>query len=106
LRENLKSRPDFAKDLQPYKEDLRNFYRQEEELRYFLPDYEGYDSKQLSKMTHMEPFTGRIWNPQAQKKATVYVLFDYRNRSPLTGEARTVFVQKNEVGKFEENNSW
>jgi len=85
LRENLKTRPEFAIDLQPYKDDMRIFYKAEEENRKFLPDYEGYDSKQLSKMTHMEPM---------MEKDT-YVLFDYRNRSPLTGEARTIVLRKN-----------
>ena len=84
LRENLKTRPEFAIDLQPYKDDMRIFYKAEEENRKFLPDYQGYDSKQLSKMTHMEPMVEK----------DTYVLFDYRNRSPLTGEARTVVLRK------------
>lgn len=92
LRENLKTRPEFAIDLQPFKDDMRMFYKAEEENRSFLPDYEGYDSKQLSKMTHMEPL---------MEKDT-YVLFDYRNRSPLTGEARTIILRKVNNYIFEE----
>lgn len=112
LRENLKSRPEFAKDLQPFKEDLRSFYKQEEEERRLLTDYTAYDSKQLSKMTHLEPFVYPVWKPNtivtnanvnnASSDSTdeigiqepVYVLFDYRNRSPLTSEARTVILRK------------
>ena len=58
-----------------------------------MPDYEGYDSKQLSKMTHLEPFSQAV---------SGFVLFDYRNRSPLTGEARTVFLRKKADNTFEE----
>lgn len=92
LRENLKTRPTFAKDLAPYKEDIRCFYKAEEENRKYLLDYKGYDSKQMSKMTHLEP----------QAEQNKFVLFDYRNRSPLTGEARTVVLYKNSQGIFEE----
>lgn len=92
LRENLKTRPTFAKDLAPYKEDMRCFYKAEEESRKYLLDYKGYDSRQMSKMTHLEP----------QAEQNKFVLFDYRNRSPLTGEARTVVLYKNSRGIFEE----
>ncbi len=105
LRENLKSRPEFAKDLTVYKELLRGFYRQEEECREYLPAYEAYDSKQLSRMTHLEPFAYPVWERMDRKvtrvscdvaltaKAESLVLFDYRERSPLTGEARTVVIE-------------
>lgn len=92
LRENLKTRPAFAKDLSPYKEDMRCFYKAEEENRKYLSDYRDYDSRQMSKMTHLEP----------QTEQNRFVLFDYRNRSPLTGEARTVVLYKNSNGIFEE----
>jgi len=98
LRENLKSRPDFAKDLQEYKSQIRDFYKREETERKNLPDYADYDSRQLSKMTHLEPFYYPVWNmgkSYKKKKTTIpagYVLFDYKNRNPLTYEAKTVIV--------------
>lgn len=106
LRENVKSRPDFAKDLTPYKETMREFYRKEEQERVYLPEYEKYDSKQLARMTHLEPFTYPVWEMPVRsregnlgqsvgegvnpRKKPVYVLFDYEERNPLTGDARTV----------------
>lgn len=105
LRENLKSRPEFAKDLTPYKDTMRSFYKEEEETRHFLPAYEQYDFKQLARMTHLEPFYFQVWNlPErsAVKRLTTenvgldsrhnlqYVLFDYQERNPLTGDARTI----------------
>lgn len=80
LRENLKSRPEFAADISLYKKEIREFYRREEAEHRYLPDYEGYDSRQLEKMTHLEPFT----YPEPH-----FVLFDYRNRNPLNYEAHT-----------------
>jgi len=104
LRENLKSRPDFAKDLTPYKEFGRRFYQQEELERKCLPGYENYDHKQLAKMTHLEPFRYPVWDRELWKTVAskngiyhvpqepIFVLFDYRERDPLTGDARTVIL--------------
>ncbi|MBR3823836.1 MAG: B12-binding domain-containing radical SAM protein [Lachnospiraceae bacterium] len=98
LRENLKSRPDFAKDLGAHKEVFRAFYKQEEEKREYLPAYEAYDSKQLSRMTHLEPFAYPVWERMDRNVTSVsckkeyFVLYDYQERSPLTGEARTVVI--------------
>lgn len=90
LRENLKSRPDFAADLGGCKEEIRSFYRREEKEHRYLPDYEGYDWKQLSRMTHLEPF---------HRILSGYVLFDYRRRNPLNYEAavQTIQMSENEV---------
>lgn len=97
LRENLKSRPEFARDLQEYKEVIKSFYRQEEEERKYLPGYAEYDAKQMQRMTHLEPFHYPVWDIGAceerftktvkAENEPVYVLFDYLKRSPLTGEA-------------------
>ncbi len=106
LRENLKSRPEFATDMSETraKDAIRTFYQEEAQNRQYLPDYEGYDWKQLSKMTHLEPFRYPVWNVEELQAAirgkqgaaancadgtdgTPYVLFDYRNRNPLTYEA-------------------
>lgn len=94
LRENLKSRPDFAEDLGAYRKGITAFYKKEEEVRRFLPAYAVYDSKQLARMTHLEPFHYAVWKQgkEAAKSALGYVLFDYQKRSPLTHEARTVYI--------------
>ena len=119
LRENLKSRPAFGADLGAYKEQIRAFYAREEKTREHLPAYEGCDARQLAKMTHLEPFRYPVWEEPGQGAAdegaampgqlvapgqrvapqpdgpghTRYVLFDYRERNPLTHEARTVVVE-------------
>ena len=93
LRENMKSRPDFAGDISDYKDIIRRFYQTEEKERAYLPDYEGYDWKQLARMTHLEPFSHPVWDVARMAEASrFFVLFDYRKRDPLTWEAaaRTV----------------
>ena len=116
LRENLKSRPEFALELSCYKEAIRSFYKKEEQERKLLPDYEAYDWKQLSKMTHLEPFAHPVWdmegllgeydtcaagNPSeeqaGQKPAGTFVLFDYQKRNPLNREAAVQCAPLTEV---------
>lgn len=102
LRENMKSRPDFCTDMTDtlHKEYIRDFYRREEKCRRYLPDYAQFDWKQLSKMTHMEPFHYPVWDIKqfmkqrdGQSVTEVYVLFDYQNRNPLNYEAKTVVIR-------------
>ena len=76
LRENVKSRPSFARDQSPYKTAVREFFRREEDQPGYLKDYHGYDYRQMSKMAHVEVMgDGRM------------VLFDYKRRDPLTYNA-------------------
>lgn len=99
LRENLKSRPGFAKDFSPEeKEFIRNVYRKEEEDRSLLPSYREYDWKQLSKMTHIEVFRYPVWDIMTWSSESktdtdaTYILFDYKNRNRLNYEAATFTI--------------
>lgn len=83
LRENAKSRPEFAGDYLVEKNVARAFYEKEEETHMYLPDYGKYDRNQMRKMTHLEYF----------KLADTYILFDYQNRNPLNQEARVCKVE-------------
>ena len=79
LRENAKTRPDFARDQTPFKTAVRDFFIREEASRRYLTGYEGYDSKQMAKMAHIEVFGDGSG-----------VLFDYKNRDPLTYNAKRI----------------
>lgn len=102
LRENVKSRPDFATQMneeekEQYKKRMRAFYEKEEAERTYLADYAAYDSKQMSKMTHMELYRYPVWqegiSPQTEAlENAAAVLFDYQIRDPLTYEARTIVL--------------
>lgn len=107
LREKVKSRPAFAADLSGWREIIHDFYQEEERTRRYLPDYGGYDGKQLSKMTHLEPFVWPVWDRErmtelyesskaeggwAEGAGPVFILFNYRKRNPLNHEAETCRV--------------
>ena len=81
LRENVKSRPTFARDLSGSKDFVREFFQKEEKTPEHLSGYEGYDSRQMAKMAHLEPL-----------RDGTYLLFDYKKRDPLSYNARTVRV--------------
>lgn len=94
-RENLKNRPVWAKDQREYKEVVRRFYQREAEERRYLPEYQSYDEKQISKMTHLEIMD---YHPDTREPGRYAVLFDYRERDALTYEACGIQV---EIGNAE-----
>lgn len=74
-REKSKSRPEFAGDLGPYKDEIYEFYKKEALEHRYLTGYEGMNARQLLNQTHMEIL------PEG------WYLFDYRSRDPLTNDA-------------------
>ncbi len=119
LRENLKSRPEFAVERLGVREAVKEFYKREERQRRYLPDYMEYDWKQLSKMTHLEPFVYPVWDVRRMLEGyegwrdagfgTIpskpgfigkdpdehlmnFVLFDYKRRNHLSHEASVQWV--------------
>ena len=92
-RENLKKRPEFI-DYEngiPDKEFIREFYQNEENVKRFLEIYDGYDWKQLSRMTHIEIFDydilGFMETGVCTARKNIYI-FDYIYRNPLDNQAR------------------
>lgn len=93
LRENLKARAGFMRDQKAWYPKVQAFYEQEEKNPCLLKGYEGYHARQLMKMTHMEVFAYPVWEEDGQEKKLkepACILFDYRERDPLYGDARTV----------------
>lgn len=92
LRENLKTRPDFAPENKIPRQKLNQFYAQEAQYPNCLTNYHGYTSAQLLRMTHVECFQYAVWNNCAvdctkKLQFPAYILFDYQKRSPLTHNA-------------------
>jgi len=87
-RENMKTRPHFAKDPSEWKNESRDFYQKEAETRTLLPSYTTYDWKQLQRMTHVEVFDYDVLGNG--EKARTVLLFDYQKRDPLTGNAEMI----------------
>lgn len=68
-RENCKRRPDFARDLSPWKDSIRE--------------------RTSRRDSHAEPFFYRVWedDPGAEREEPVWIIFDYEHRDPRTGNA-------------------
>lgn len=90
LRENVKSRPSFAYDQSPFRRQIREFFVSEEQRPTWLTGYDGFDSRQMSKMAHLE----------AMEDGT-FILFDYRHRDPLSYNARAVRFTCAERGDYD-----
>lgn len=80
LRDNVKNRPDFSGEETVSKEEAASFYDREAEEHTYLQGYESYDKRQIRKMTHLEKVNGQLY------------LFDYKNRNPLTNQAKVITV--------------
>lgn len=93
-RENLKSRPSWAKE--PVgKKERHDFYDNEDNLKKYFGAYAGYKPSQIAGMTHVEHFTVDI---KAYCKNGVIIrqentiLFDYKERNPLSHQAKTIEI--------------
>ncbi|SHI64580.1 B12-binding domain-containing radical SAM protein [Parasporobacterium paucivorans] len=95
LRENLKSRPGFAKNQDRFKEDIKNFYRDTDKVSQYLRGYEEFDSKQIARMTHIEVFERDIFRfveTGSDDGSVTGILFDYRNKDEMTNQAKLYVV--------------
>lgn len=99
-RENLKSEPAFlaVPADNRKKEWQRNFFQNDTYVNKYLPGYEGYDWKQLLRMTHMEWFSWDIpafLSGEALNQRETLLLFDYSRRNPLNHQAIYRKIEEN-----------
>ncbi len=100
LRENMKTRPSFGQDLEPFKELYYQFFKNAEQKNKegeenVLFGYGEYQARQMARMTHVEYFTYNIEELEKSGCAVrqeSHVLFDYQSRHPLTMEATTTVI--------------
>jgi hypothetical protein len=89
LRENCKTRPEFAPDVSHFKENMRAFFRKEAKQHTVLGEtYAAYDARMLARSVHMEPIRF-VYETGEMKQDPEYLLFDYKERNALTYEAKT-----------------
>lgn len=81
LRDNVGNRPEFLGKNTVSSDEAAAFYKAEEENRKYLKNYEKFDRRQMRKMTHLEKIDGQL------------LLFDYRSRDPLSGDAAVYRVE-------------
>lgn len=84
LRDNVRNRPQFLPENKVSSDEAAAFYKSEEEERRYLKSYTGYDRRQMRKMTHLERLSGSLF------------LFDYRERDPLSGDAKLYIIEDQE----------
>ncbi len=83
LRENAKSRPSWREEKKGEKEKIITLY--EQLYGTLLADYQGYDRKQIRRMTHLEFFSHDLLASGEGRECAI--LFDYKRRDPLSGNA-------------------
>ena len=77
-----------------------NFFKNEENRSRYFSGYEGYTTKQIQRMTHIERLDLPAQADAAVAgagKGPVFIWFDYLNRDPLTYKSRTVEVEMDEI---------
>lgn len=105
LREKVKSRPAFAKDIREHYQEISAFYKEQAERPALLSEYaaKGCDSRQMMRMTHMDIFCHPVWDEKWLRETDLgrlaageeyFVLFDYEKRSPLSHEAKWYIVEE------------
>ena len=95
LRENMKTRPEFAPDLTPFREEIKQIYDQEAKSHTLLPAYEtynAYNARQLAGVTHLEVFRYCVTKKGNCEKLPgfLFAIFDYNERDRITGDAGVI----------------
>lgn len=71
-----------------HRDRISAFYRNPENIKRYLPSYEGLDPRQIARMTHLEIFPFDPRHPEDRKERAY--LFDYRGKNRLTDSTVTV----------------
>lgn len=95
LRENLKSRPKFASDMEQYKSLYRDFYNDEKLYEYLDVSKEEYRLNSLKPYVHLEHYEIDIYKTAYEGitiKNNNIMLYDYMHRDPLNFDSKTLIV--------------
>lgn len=95
LRENCKSRPSFALEQgMPGKDAARVFYQEEAQRPVYLTGYQGYNSRQMANMTHLECYPVDVLQLRQGRLVCrpVTVLYDYLRRDGFSHDGTALEV--------------
>ncbi len=96
LRENLKSRPAFAGNYEPYKKQYREFYRNNRKVsEYLMVDNTAGKSEPLKQYIHLEHYgidVGQTAKTGFAIQKDQFILYDYMHRNPLNSQAKIIPV--------------
>ena len=106
LRENCKSRPSFAEEAGLVDKDAARRFYQQEALQHRYPLGDGYTSKQLANLTHLEQYPVDVLQLQEGRicRRKTVVCYAYQNREPfhhdgMVWDVTNVIGQQCEVPK-------
>ena len=88
LRENLKSRPKWAKDIQLFKDRVSAFYSDDELRQTYFSEYAGESYRSVRNATHIEIFDRDVFaavERGVSVETECAVAFDYGKRDLLDG---------------------
>lgn len=93
LQEKVKKFPDWFEQDETFKTEIRNFYKNEENIVKYLPQLKEYTSKQISRMVHIEVFPIDIisWikgTSTSLERRNTAVLFNYYNKDIIKNSAK------------------
>lgn len=95
LHEKLKNIPKniLTINQDPYKEPIRKFYNDKENIKHYLPELVSFTNVQINRMAHIEvfhfdiPSCAKTLDFDNVKEQITPVLFNYHGRDPLTNDA-------------------
>ena len=89
IGDNVKTLPDwiFIDNSDIFKSRKRLFFEDEKNIKKYMPELENYNSKQISRMCHIESFNYNIFeilnDNKEEKKLKTYILFNYYNKTDI-----------------------
>ncbi|WMJ90546.1 B12-binding domain-containing radical SAM protein [Anaerocolumna sp. MB42-C2] len=97
LRENLKSRPPFAEEYEPYKKIYKDFYCDEQRIRACLnPDSSEITIDRLRPYLHLEHYSIHVEQTAETGipvKNEEFILYDYFHKNVLNSQARNISIK-------------
>jgi len=93
LFEKVKKFPDWLENSDKYKKEVIGFYQDEANIMNYLPQLRKYNSKQISRMAHMEVFDYDMTKYMSSSgeiidKKTTAILFNYYDKDGLRHNSR------------------
>lgn len=100
LGEKVKKFPDWFLHNDNYKNEIADFYKNEENILKYLPQIREYSSKQISRMVHIEVFKYDMTKFFSSKgeiidKNSTAILFNYFDRDRLRQSSRIFKIKLN-----------
>ncbi|PKM57375.1 MAG: B12-binding domain-containing radical SAM protein [Firmicutes bacterium HGW-Firmicutes-3] len=86
LQEKPKKWPDFADVKEGLTPEIKKFYQSDDFMEPLFKAYEGYNMKQIIRMTHVERYDFDLLSGPKEKGVN-HVFYNYKSRDKMTGQA-------------------